>query len=106
VVQKLTLIFDYEEFVLRLLTLLLVALFMYFQYALWFGDGGAIEAQLLRKYIISKESEIKEIQEGNMSLAAEVADLEQGLEAVEERARNLIGLIKEDEIFIRINENH
>jgi cell division protein FtsB len=79
---------------------------MYFQYALWFGDGGAIEAQLLRKYIISKESEIKEIQEGNMSLAAEVADLEQGLEAVEERARNLIGLIKEDEIFIRINENH
>jgi cell division protein FtsB len=41
-----------------------------------------------------------------MSLSAEVADLEKGLEAVEERARNLIGLIKKDEIFFRINENH
>jgi cell division protein FtsB len=77
---------------------------MYFQYALWFGDGGSLEGELIRKDIISKESEIRTIQEENMSLAAEVADLKQGLEAVEERARNLIGLIKADEIFIRVNE--
>lgn len=83
-----------------------MALFMCFQYALWLGDGGAREVALLQNKISSKETEITQIQERNISLSAEVADLEKGLEAVEERARNLIGLIKEDEVFFRINENH
>jgi cell division protein FtsB len=104
--QRPTLIFAYEEFLLRLLSLLLAVLFMYFQYALWFGDGGAREVAVLQNKIESRETKITQIQERNMSLSAEVADLEKGLEAVEERARNLIGLIKKDEIFFRINENH
>jgi len=79
---------------------------MYFQYALWFGDGGAREVAVLQNKIESRETKIIQIQERNISLSAEVTDLEKGLEAVEERARNLIGLIKKDEIFFRINENH
>ncbi len=88
---------------MKFLTIFLVVVFSYLQYAFWFKSGGVADAKILMLKIEEKEREINNINIGNRRLIAEVKDLEDGLDAVEERARSLIGMIKEDEVFLRIN---
>ena len=85
-------------------TVALVLLLLFLQYRLWFGQGGIAQVQTLRQKRDSLEVEIEGLSQRNGKLAAEVIDLKQGLEAVEERARTEMGMIREGEIFYRIVE--
>ena len=89
--------------ILKFLAISLIVVLSYLQYAFWFKSGGVADAKILMLKIEEKEREINSINIGNRRLIAEVKDLEDGLDAVEERARSLIGMIKEDEVFLRIN---
>jgi cell division protein FtsB len=71
----------------------------------WFGTGGANdlkEKQFLYEQQLEKN---KELQERNEKLQAEVFDLKQGLEAIEERARSEMGMVKSGETFIQVIED-
>lgn len=72
----------------------------------WFGTGGANdlkEKQILYELQLEKN---KKLQQRNDQLSAEVEDLKHGLEAVEERARSEMGMIKDDETFIQVIEDN
>jgi cell division protein FtsB len=81
--------------ILALLTVLL-------QIKLWFGDGSVMEMWRLEKAIAVQTDENAKLRERNQALSAEVLDLKQGTEAVEERARSELGMIKQGEIFYQI----
>lgn len=81
---------------------LLIVLFLLLQYKLWVGDGAVPEVIHLEKEIEKKQLEKKKLEERNASLAAEVKDLKQGKDAIEERARSEMGMIGKDETFYQI----
>lgn len=77
----------------------LVALIMLLQYHLWFGEGGVRELNHIRSRADVLERENDRLQARNERLAAEVIDLKNGLDAIEERARNDLGMVRQDEQF-------
>ncbi len=77
----------------------LVVLLGALQYTWWFGKGGAGDVARTRAQITSQEQELDVLRTRNSKLAAEVVDLKQGFEAIEEIARNDMGMIKDAEIF-------
>ncbi len=81
------------------LLLLLIGLL---QYRLWFGDGNVLEFRRLNDRIEELRQEGAKRRERNAALEAEVMDLKQGLDAVEERARQDLGMIKEGEVFVQV----
>lgn len=83
---------------LAILLLILVAL----QLKLWFGEGGYRDVQRLAQRVEEQARQNEVLAERNRELQAEVEDLRQGLEAIEERARSELGLIKEDEEFYQV----
>ncbi len=83
---------------------LLVVLFLFLQFQLWLGEGGLIEVKRLREAINTQQQENARLKARNAALEAEVRDLKRGLEAVEERARSELGMIKKDETFFQIIE--
>ncbi len=74
------------------------------QYRLWVGEGSLAELHLLKADIEIQKDELQQMRRRNQALQAEVNDLKKGLEAIEERARNDLGMIKEGEIFYQIIE--
>jgi cell division protein FtsB len=88
----------------RWLILILVALLIGTQYKLWVGRGSLAEVRELKQSVAAQREENARLAERNAALEAEVADLKQGLEAVEERARAELGMIKDDEVFHQIVE--
>ncbi len=84
-----------------LLSLLIILLFS-LQYKLWVGDGGVPEVLHLQKEVEKQQQLQKQLAERNASLAAEVKDLKQGYDAIEERARSEMGMIKKNESFYQI----
>lgn len=84
-----------------LIFLLLISLWM-----LWFGDGGANDLREKQGLYQQQLHENKELQARNDQLLAEVEDLKNGLEAIEERARSEMGMIKDDETFIQVIEDN
>jgi cell division protein FtsB len=86
----------------RAIVVLLVGLLIYLQYTLWFGKGGIRDVRLLERTVAEQRAEIVALKERNQTLAAEVLDLKQGLEAIEELARSEMGMIKDGEIFFQI----
>ena len=80
---------------LAVLIILLLAL----QYRLWFGDGSIQEVSRLREQADANRAEVLRLNSRNQALAAEVADLKRGLDAIEERARADLGMISEGETF-------
>jgi cell division protein FtsB len=89
---------------MRILIAVLLILLLSLQYKLWFGDGGLIKVWRLNETVEQQQAENKKLKERNQSLEAEVRDLKQGLEAIEERARSELGMIKEDETFYQVIE--
>jgi cell division protein FtsB len=83
---------------LAILLLLLVAL----QFKMWFGEGGYRDVQRLAQRVEEQAQENEALAQRNRELQAEVEDLRQGLEAIEERARSELGLIKEGEEFYQV----
>lgn len=84
------------------LVLILLLLLGGLQFKLWNGQGGLIELWALREQRHNQILENRRLKERNSSLEAEVADLKDGLEAIEERARSEMGMIKTDEVFYQI----
>lgn len=71
------------------------------QYPLWFGKGSWFRVQQIDQQIQTQRETNRRLRERNAGLEAEVRDLKEGLEAVEERARSELGMIKRDEIFFQ-----
>jgi cell division protein FtsB len=80
----------------------LALLFCLLQFKLWFGEGGMRDVWHLKKAIAAQTAENQQLRERNESLAAEVSDLKQGVEAIEERARRELGMIKKGETFFQV----
>lgn len=89
---------------LRILILLLFAMLAVLQYRLWVGEGSLAELHLLKQDIAQQKDELQQMRRRNQALQAEVKDLKKGLEAIEERARNDLGMIREGETFYQIIE--
>lgn len=89
---------------MRWLIAVLVVLIVVLQYRLWVGEGSLADLHGLKQEIALQEAEIKRLQARNQELQAEVEDLDAGLEAVEDRARSELGMIKPGEIFIQVIE--
>ena len=87
---------------MKLLTAIMIFLLLLLQYRLWTGNGSLIEVSLLRDEITKVKSENDRLKERNLSLTAEVFNLKQGHEAIEEIARSEMGMIKDGETFYQI----
>ena len=87
---------------MKLTTAFFILLLILLQYRLWFGNGSMTEVHHLEEQVSQIEQENDLLHERNLSLAAEVFDLKQGQEAIEERARSEMGMIKYDETFYQI----
>ncbi len=74
-----------------------------FQYRFWFGEGGYFPHQALVQNIQQQIETNEELKERNRILAAEVYDLKNGVEAIEEHARLDLGLIKPHETFVQMS---
>ena len=80
----------------------LVVLLLLLQWSIWFGSPDAFDAIALQKQIAGQKLENQGLQERNSALGAEVRDLKQGSEAIEERARSDLGMVKKDETFYQV----
>ena len=87
---------------MRWITLALVALLALVQAELWFGKGGVTRMVELQRKLDAQKSTNEQARRRNEQLAAEVSDLKEGLEMVEEKARFELGMVKPDEIFVQL----
>lgn len=87
---------------MRFFTLLLCISLALLQYDLWRGKNGLADYTRLSEEVTQQETDNDILRKRNQRMFADIADLKQGTESVEERARNELGLIKEGEMFIRI----
>ena len=87
---------------MRWITLGLAALLVLVQAELWFGKGGVPRMVELQRKLAAQRSTIALARHRNEQLSAEVSDLKEGLEMVEEKARFELGMIKPDEIFVQL----
>ena len=90
---------------MKLLTLVLVAFIALMQYPLWLGKGSWLRVWEIDQQVSMQHTTNQKLALRNASLDAEVRDLKQGLDAVEERARSELGMIKRDEMFFQLLEN-
>jgi len=86
---------------MKLLAAILGALIVLIQYPLWIGKGGWLRAWQLETEVSNQKSRNTGSETRNAALAAEVRDLKQGSEAVEERARRELGMLRGDELFFQ-----
>jgi cell division protein FtsB len=89
---------------MKLLAGILVALIVLIQYPLWFGKGGWLRVSQIANELEAQRLNNRKLEARNASLAAEVRDLQTGTEAIEERARSELGMIRADEVFFQIEE--
>ena len=87
---------------MRLLIVILIMLLVLFQYRLWFGDGSLSEVVQLSHELELQKQKLRELEERNRRLEAQVLDLQSGLDAYEEKARYDLGMIKQGETFFQI----
>ena len=87
---------------MRTLAFTLAVLLLLIQYPLWLGKGGWVRAWDIDRQLTSQKARNEALQTRNDALDAEVRDLKQGLEAVEERARFELGMVRPDEVFFQI----
>jgi cell division protein FtsB len=81
---------------------ILVALIVLIQYPLWLGKGGWLRVSEVDRQLTGQKTKNARLEARNLALEAEVRDLKQGLEAIEERARYELGMIKSDEVFFQV----
>ena len=84
------------------LALTLTVLILLIQYPLWLGRGSWLRVWEVDRQIRTQRETNRHLQARNNGLDAEVRDLKTGVEAVEERARSELGMIKQDEIFFQV----
>lgn len=89
---------------MRLLIVVLTGLLLLLQTQLWSQDGGLVQVWQLRQALAEQEARNERLRQRNAALDAEVRDLKGGLEALEERARSELGMIRDGEIFYQVSE--
>jgi len=89
---------------MRWLTLALALLVALLQYPLWVGKGGWLKVWDYDRLLGQQKEANLRLELRNAGLDAEVRDLKQGYEAIEERARFELGMIRQDEVFVQIPE--
>ncbi|PTR16552.1 cell division protein FtsB [Nitrosospira sp. Nsp2] len=87
---------------MKILTLILIALVALLQYPLWLGKGSWLKVWEIDQQVTRQHEINRKLQMRNAALDAEVRDLKQGHEAIEERARSELGMIRQNEIFFHI----
>ena len=87
---------------MRLVTLILAALILLLQYPLWFGKGGWFKVREVNQQLEAQKQINQQTQARNALLDAEVRDLKEGSEAIEERARSELGMVKQGEVFFQV----
>ena len=87
---------------MRALAYTLAAFILLLQYPLWFGKGGWLRVWSLERQVQEQKQTNAALGQRNGALEAEVRDLKQGFEAIEERARYELGLVKQDETFYQV----
>lgn len=87
---------------MKFLTLALVVLIALVQYPLWLGKGSWLRVWEVDQQLKAQRETNQRLQARNAALDAEVRDLKQGSDAIEERARSELGMVKQDEIFFQI----
>lgn len=87
---------------MRLVGFAFIALAIGIQFPLWLGKGGWVKVWQLREQLEAKQADNAKLAQRNAAMAAEVRDLKHGLEAIEERARAELGMIKKNEVFIQV----
>ena len=87
---------------MKILIAVLILMLIGLQYKLWFGDGSLSEVVQLTRELEIQRQRLGELEERNKILEAQVLDLQNGLDAFEEKARNDLGMIKQGETFIQL----
>lgn len=90
---------------MKILGATLAALIVLIQYPLWFGKGSWSRVWEVDNQIKSQQQKNAKLKTRNAALDAEVRDLKQGSDAIEERARSELGLIKQNEVFFQVVEH-
>jgi len=87
---------------MKILIAVLILILIGLQYKLWFGDGSLSEVVQLTHELEIQKQKLSELEQRNKILEAQVLDLQKGLDAFEEKARNDLGMIKQGETFIQL----
>ncbi len=87
---------------MRTVAIIFALLILALQYPMWFGKGGWLQLRELNAQVAAQRRTNAELKARNQALDAEVRDLKQGYEAIEERARSELGMIRQDEIFFQL----
>ena len=90
---------------MKIIAFVLLVLLIWLQYKIWLQDGGIPEVIQLQQEVEEVKTEVQQLQERNSSLDAEVKDLKKGLDAIEERARSEMGMIKKGEVYYQVIES-
>jgi cell division protein FtsB len=86
---------------MRILGIVLAVLLVAIQYPLWFGKGGWLRAWELERQLAAQRESNSTLGARNAAAAAEVSSLREGNEAIEERARSQLNMVKEGEVFFQ-----
>jgi cell division protein FtsB len=86
---------------MRALTVALGVLLLAIQWPLWFGKGGWLRVWELQRSVEAQRHDNAALAARNAALAAEVRSLKEGREAIEERARQQLNMIRSDELFFQ-----
>mgnify|MGYP001200174162 CR=1 FL=1 len=87
---------------MKILSIILFSLIILIQYPLWFGKGSWYDVFKLKQEFNQQYKINSELSKENFALKAEVSDLTNGSDAIEERARHELGMVKEDEFFFQV----
>ena len=90
---------------MKILAAILGTLILLIQIPLWFGKGGWLRAWQIEEVVEKEKGKNAQLERRNSGLAAEVKDLKTGTDAVEERARYELGMVKKDEVFYQVVED-
>ena len=88
--------------IMRLFIIVLLGLLAWLQYDFWYGKNGMNEYTAVEESVALQEKANAELHQRNQQMYAEIKDLHGGKEAVEERARTDLGLVKPGETFVRV----
>jgi cell division protein FtsB len=87
---------------MKVLAAVLGGLILAIQYPLWLGKGGWLRVWDADRQLDAQQLKNARLETRNGALAADVKDLKQGVEAIEERARYELGMVKNDEVFFQV----
>jgi len=88
----------------RVVPAILIALLVIFQAQLWFGRGSVPRVAEMSSQLVEQSTQNQLARQANERLAAEVRDLKEGLEIVEDKARLDLGMVKPNEILVQITK--